>query len=41
MAFVARSIAEVLMNKIALLISIRTSDWTTEIAITASNESVL
>ena len=38
MIFVILSIVEVLMNKVALWISVRADDWTTELAIIASNE---
>ena len=41
MTFVVPSIVEVLMNKIALLISIRANDWTAERAITASDDALI
>ena len=37
MTFVLPSIAEVLMNKVALRIIVRADDWTAERAIIASN----
>ena len=38
MTFVVPSIVELLMNRIALWISIHANDWTAERAIIASNE---
>ena len=38
MAFVVASIVEVLMNKIALWISIRGNDWTAKSEIISGNE---
>ena len=41
MAFVVPSIVEVLINKIALLISIPANDWTAERAIFASDDALI
>ena len=41
MTFIVPSVVEVLMNKIALWISIRANDWTVGSAIISSNKKVL
>ena len=41
MTFLVPSIAEVLMNKVALRISIRVNDWTLERANTAYDQPIL